>query len=97
MSNADVEGRNIPKSIYKRGAMSKSCRSRKTNALEYPNWVVSLQVELAQFDRNKVQRLIHKPEDVFVVGLKWFIKNKVDKEGNVVRNKERLLVKGDCQ
>nr|KAJ0227036.1 hypothetical protein LSAT_V11C100049630 [Lactuca sativa] len=32
-----------------------------------------------------------------VVGLKWVFRNKLDKEGNVIRNKARLVVKGYCQ
>ena len=68
-----------------------------TVALEHLRWVVAMQGELAEFDRNKVQRLIPKPKDVSVVGLKLGFKNKVDKEGNVVHNKERLVVKGYYQ
>ena len=56
-----------------------------------------MQVELAEFERNRVWRLIPTPEDVSVVGLKWVFKNKYDKEGNIVRNKARLVVKGYCQ
>ena len=32
-----------------------------------------------------------------MVGLKWVFSNKLDKEGNVIRNKARLLVKEYCQ
>ena len=32
-----------------------------------------------------------------VIGLKWIFKNKTDKEGNIVRNKARLVVKGYSQ
>ena len=42
-------------------------------------------------------RFIPKPENVSVVGLKYVFKNKVDKEGNVVRNKAILVVKGYSQ
>ena len=31
------------------------------------------------------------------IGLKWILKNKTDKEENVVRNKARLVVKGYSQ
>ena len=66
-------------------------------AMEYPDWIVSMQSELAEFERNKVWRLFPKPKDVSVIGLKWFFKNKTDKEGNVVRNKATLVVKGYSQ
>ena len=56
-----------------------------------------MQDELSEFERNKVWRLISTPKDASVVGLKRVFRNKMDKEGNVIRNKERLVVKGYCQ
>ena len=41
--------------------------------------------------------MIPTPKDASVVGLKWVFRNKLDKEGNVIRNKARLVVKGYCQ
>ena len=61
------------------------------------DWVEAMQAELGEFERNKVWRLIPTPPDVSVVGLKWVFRNKLDKEGNVVRNKARLVVKGYFQ
>ncbi|XP_052625604.1 uncharacterized protein LOC128132724 [Lactuca sativa] len=39
-------------------------------ALEDPDWIVSMQSELAKFERNKVWRLGPKSDDVSVIGLK---------------------------
>lgn len=39
-------------------------------ALEHQDWVVEMQPELAELERNKVWRLIPTPENVFGVGLK---------------------------
>lgn len=63
-------------------------------ALEEPDWILSMQSKLAEFERNMVWRLVPKPEDVSAISLKWIFKNKINKEGNVVRNKARLVVKG---
>ena len=52
-----------------------------------------MQDELNEFERNKVWRLIPTPPDASVVGLKWVFRNKIDKEGNNIRNKVRLVVK----
>lgn len=46
------------------------------NALEYPNWVFSMQPKLAEFERNKVWRPIPKLEYFSIVGLKWVFKKK---------------------
>lgn len=66
-------------------------------ALEDPDWIVVMQSELAELERNKVWRLVPKPNNVSVIGLKWIYKNKTEKEGNVVRRKARLVVKGYSQ
>ena len=41
--------------------------------------------------------MIPTPKDAFVVGLKWVLHNKMDKEENVICKKARLVVKGYCQ
>ena len=65
--------------------------------MDHSDWVEAMQAELSEFERNKVWRLIPSPPDVSVVGIKWVFRNKLDKEGNVVRNKARLVVKSYCQ
>ncbi|KAI3503844.1 hypothetical protein L1887_32298 [Cichorium endivia] len=66
-------------------------------AFDHPDWIEAMQMELEEFERNKVWRLIPKPANASIVGLKWVYRNKLDTEGNVVRNKARLVVKGYCQ
>jgi len=63
-------------------------------ALSDENWVVAMQDELNQFERNKVWKLVSRPNDYQVVGTKWVFKNKLDESGNVIRNKARLVAKG---
>ncbi|KAI3493456.1 hypothetical protein L1887_41848 [Cichorium endivia] len=67
------------------------------DAFDHPDWIEAMQMELEEFERNKVWRLIPKPANASIVGLKWVYRNKLDTEGNVVRNKDRLVVKGYCQ
>lgn len=66
-------------------------------ALDHSDWVESMQVELNELERNKVWCLIPTPPDALVVGLKWVLRNKLDKESNVVKNKAKIVVKGYCQ
>ena len=49
------------------------------DAMEHPDWVISMQFELVEFERNKVWRLIPKPNDFSIVGLKRIFKNETDK------------------
>ncbi|CAM8999174.1 unnamed protein product [Rhodiola kirilowii] len=53
-----------------------------------------MQEELHQFQRNKVWRLVPRPQDKNVIETKWVFRNKMDDKGVVVRNKARLVVKG---
>jgi len=53
-----------------------------------------MQDELNQFERNKVWTLTTRPNDHPAIGTKWVFRNKLDENGNVVRNKAGLVVKG---
>ncbi|KAI3494512.1 hypothetical protein L1887_40761 [Cichorium endivia] len=77
--------------------ISKVERENVKDAFDHPDWIEAMQMELEEFERNKVWRLIPKPANASIVGLKWVYRNKLDTKGNVVRNKARLVVKGYCQ
>ena len=50
--------------------------------------------ELNQFVRNDVWELAPRLEGVHVIGTKWIFKNKTDEDGEIIRNKSRLVVQG---
>ncbi|KAJ9567184.1 hypothetical protein OSB04_003150 [Centaurea solstitialis] len=52
-------------------------------ALTDPDWVIAMQDELAEFERNKT-----------IIGLKWILRNKTDENNLIIRNKARLVAKG---
>ena len=58
------------------------------------NWVISMQEELNQFERNEVWELVPRPNDQSVIGTKWVYKNKMDENGIIIRNKARLVAQG---
>ncbi|KAG5561088.1 hypothetical protein RHGRI_004190 [Rhododendron griersonianum] len=58
------------------------------------SWILAMQEELNQFERNQVWTLVPKPENSSVIGTKWVFKNKMDESGVVVRNKARLVAQG---
>ncbi|CAM8889644.1 unnamed protein product [Rhodiola kirilowii] len=66
-------------------------------ALKDPNWIQAMQDELHQFERNKVWRLVPRPDNRKVIGTRWILRNKMNSEGEIVRNKARLVVKGYSQ
>jgi hypothetical protein len=69
---------------------------RIEEALQDPNWVLAMQEELNNFNRNKVWSLVPRPKQN-VVGTKWVFRNKQDDHGVVTRNKARLVAKGYAQ
>ena len=58
------------------------------------NWIIVMQEELNQFERNKVWHLVPRPTHQSVIGTKWVYRNKLDESGLVVRNKARLVAQG---
>ena len=57
-------------------------------------WIVAMQEELNQFERNNVWELVEKPHNYPIIGTKWIFRNKLDEHGIVIRNKARLVAKG---
>ncbi|KAG9451352.1 hypothetical protein H6P81_011317 [Aristolochia fimbriata] len=66
-------------------------------ALHDEYWVLALQEELHQFERNKVWRLVPRPVHNNIIGTKWIFKNKTDAAGKIIRNKARLVAQGYTQ
>lgn len=62
-------------------------------ALEDADWILTMQDDLNQFERNKVWHLELKPEHQKVIGLKWVFRNKLYEHDIIVRNKAMLLIK----
>jgi len=64
------------------------------DALCDSNWVVAMQDELNQSTRNDVSSLVPKTDAMNVIGTKWVFRNKMNENGNIVRNKAMLVAKG---
>jgi hypothetical protein len=67
------------------------------HALSDSSWVNAMHEELENFERNQVWTLVEPPRDVNVIGTKWVFKNKQGDDGEVVRNKARLVAQGFSQ
>ncbi|KAM7466521.1 hypothetical protein LguiB_014083 [Lonicera macranthoides] len=65
-----------------------------SEALEDENWINAMHEELHQFIRHDVWYLVPRPTHTNVIGTKWVFKNKCDEEGNIIRNKARLVAQG---
>ncbi|KAK0578635.1 hypothetical protein LWI29_013526 [Acer saccharum] len=66
-------------------------------ALNDEFWILVMQEELNQFERNEVWTLVPKPKSTNIIGTKWICRNKFDKDGNIVCDKARLVAQGYSQ
>nr|GEU32793.1 retrotransposon protein, putative, unclassified [Tanacetum cinerariifolium] len=62
-------------------------------AMTDPAWIESMQEEFLQFKRLDIWVLVHAPDNISPLTLKWLFKNKHDDEQTVIRNKSRLVVR----
>jgi len=66
-------------------------------ALSGDGWIVAMHEELNPFQRNDVWNLVSKPEHKNIIGTKLVFRNKLNEQGEVIRNKARLVVQGYSQ
>ena len=64
------------------------------DAIVDENWVITMQEELNQFERNEVWELVPRPNNQSVIVTKWVFGNKMDENDIIVRNKARLVAQG---
>jgi hypothetical protein len=55
------------------------------------DWVNAMNEELDQIEKNETWELVPRPKDKNVIGTKWVFRNKLNEDGQVVRNKERIV------
>eukprot|EP00253_Pinus_taeda_P034719 PITA_34719 len=53
--------------------------------------------ELEQIEKNDTWELVPRPHDKNIIGTKWIFKNNLNENGEVIRNKARLVCKGYAQ
>jgi hypothetical protein len=66
-------------------------------ANEDDHWVKAMNDELDQIEKNNTWEMVPRPEGKNVIGSKWVFKNKLNEQGQIVRNKARLVCKGYAQ
>ena len=64
------------------------------DALEDDDWYKAMEEEIQQIEKNKTWSLVSRLEDKNVISTKWVFRNKLDENGEVTRNKVRLVYKG---
>ena len=68
-----------------------------SEALQDNDWYNAMKEEIEQIEKNKTWTLVPRPVDKNVIGTKWVFRNKLDENGEITRNKARLVWKGYAQ
>ena len=63
-------------------------------AIQEPKWIIAMQSELNEFERNKVWDLVERPPDRTITGTRWVFCNKLNEDGEIIRNNARLVAQG---
>ena len=67
------------------------------DALQDGDWYKAMEEEIDHIEKNKTWTLVLRPTDKNVIGTKWVFRNKLDENGEITRNKARLVCKGYTQ
>ena len=60
-------------------------------------WNKAMDEELDQIEKNDTWELVQRTKNKNVIGTKWVFRNKLNEDGQVTRNKARLVCKGYAQ
>lgn len=71
-------------------------KNPKEESLDY-SWILAMQEESNQFARNDVWELVRRPDNKSIIGTKWVYRNKMNEQGQVIRNKARLVAQDYSQ
>ena len=66
-------------------------------AINDEHWMKEMEEELSQVEKNETWEPVPRPMDRNVIGTKWVFRNKLNEDGQVTRNKTRLVCKGYAQ
>jgi len=61
---------------------------------DWPEWKDAITAELDQYQEKGTWKLVDKPADAIPLTNKWVFIKKRDKEGNIIKNKAQLVVRG---
>ena len=67
------------------------------DALEDDDWCKAMEEEIEQIKKNKTWSLVPRLDEKNVIGTKWVFRNKLDENGEITRNKARMVYKGYAQ
>ena len=68
-----------------------------SEAIKDDDWYNAMKEEIEKIEKNKTWTLFTRPVDKNLIGTTWVFRNKLDENGEITRNKARLVCKGYAQ
>jgi hypothetical protein len=66
-------------------------------SMKEESWRKAMEDEIEVIKKNRTWKLVDRPQDKEIIGVKWIYKVKYNVNGSVQRNKARLVAKGYSQ
>eukprot|EP00253_Pinus_taeda_P020818 PITA_20818 len=79
------------------GLLSSTEPQNVNEPFKYECWVKAMDEELEKIEKNDTWELVPRPHEKNTIGTKWIFKNKLNENGEVIRNKAKLVCKGYAQ
>lgn len=67
------------------------------DSLKDADWLKAMQDELNKFNRHNIWTLVPRPQGKSTIGTRRVVRNKMDEDGIVTKNKARLVAQYFCQ
>ncbi|GKV25217.1 hypothetical protein SLEP1_g34687 [Rubroshorea leprosula] len=97
IDDVPVRGTRTLEDVYNRCNVAITEPSCLQDAMNSEEWKIAMQEELNMFEKNATWKLVDRPTNKNVLGVKWVYKVKLNSDGSLNKCKARLVVKGYSQ
>ncbi|GLU01768.1 hypothetical protein SLE2022_190540 [Rubroshorea leprosula] len=97
IDDVPVKGTRTLEDVYSRCNVAITEPSCLQDAMNSEEWKTAMQEELNMFEKNATWKLVDRPTNKNVIGVKWVYKVKLKSDGSLNKCKARLVVKGYSQ
>lgn len=94
MDDVPVRGTRTLKDVYQRCNLVISKPTSYAESQDTQAWRRAMQAELDMIKKNGTWRLVDRPRNCRVIGVKWIFKTKLNPDGSICKHKARLVVEG---